>query len=638
MSFLRNGLRTPRAVLRLLLLVLPFATAAQTRLDPVAITGTREPQALSRSSADLVVIDAEAIRNSTADSVEDLLRRAAGVQLARNGGPGQASGYFVRGMTTSGTLVLVDGVRIGSATLGQVDFEALSLAQIDRIEVLRGPASSLYGADGVGGVIQIFTRRGDGSPRVVGGAAIGGYGSRQGDLGVSGSQGAFDYAVSLAGEKSRGVSAVRPGDQFGSFNPDDDGFTRKSGTLRLGYTPAAGHRIGVSLLESHLNARYDSAEFDADFNPDPSPDFRNHLKTRVAAIDYRGVVTKAWTTSVQLARNVDDAKSGGTTTSRFRTERDQATWQNALVLAPDQQLVLAYEHLRERASAEVFGDDPKRHNNAFVAGYSGQFGALGLQGDLRRDDNSAYGGNTTGRLGLSFEVMRGLKLRALAGTSFRAPTFNDLFYPDFGIPPGTTGFQIEPERGRSFEVGATWQSAASRVSLTVYRNRVRDLIGYEPNLDENFEPLGLCPPGYNFGCARNIGRARLQGVSLSASQRWGGLELSGGVELLDAKDTQTGQRLNRRAAHQESLAASWSVDAWSVGAALLVVGSRPDGPGFTLGGYGTLDLRGSWRFLPNWRAEAKLLNALDHRIEPVRDYRGLGRQAWIGVRFDGQGL
>ena len=642
MSIHRNGQRTPRAALRLLLLALPLSTAAQSRLDPVTITATREPQALSRSHADIVVIDSETIRNSSADSVEDLLRRAAGVQITRNGGPGQTSGYLVRGTGTSSTVILVDGVRIGSATLGQAELEALSLSQIERIEVLRGPASSLYGADAVGGVIQIFTRRGEGAPRITGTAAIGGYRSAQGELGISGSHGPFDYAASLGAERSDGVSAVRPGDAFGTFNPDDDGFKRKAGNLRLGWTPAPGHRLGVSLLETRLDSQYDSAEFDAEFNPDPSPDFRSRLRTRVAALDYRGAVTGHWTTSVQLGHSIDDSKSGGTTTSRFKTERDQATWQNALTLASDQQLVLAYEHLRERASGDVFADSLKRHNNAFVAGYSGRFAAVGLQADVRHDDNSAYGGNTTGRIGLSFEPMRGLKLRALAGTSFRAPTFNDLYFPDFGIPPGTPGFEIKPEEGRSVEIGATWESGDTRVSITAYRNKVKDLIGYEPNFDdETFEPLGLCPPGYAFGCARNVGRARLQGLSFAGSQRWGALELSGSVELLDATDTDTGNRLNRRAAHQESVALTWSEDAWNAGAAFVFVGSRPDGPPgttFTLGGYGVLDLRASWRLMPQWRLEAKLLNALDRRVEPLRDYQGLGRQAWLGVRFDGQGL
>ena len=201
--------------------------------------------------------------------------------------------------------------------------------------------------------------------------------------------------------------------------------------------------------------------------------------------------------------------------------------------------------------------------------------------------------------------------------------------------------KVVPASARSFEIGASWESGDTRLSVTAYRNDVRDLIGYEPNIDENFEPLGLCPPGYAFGCARNIGRARLQGLTFAGAQRWRQWELSGNVELLDATDSDTGNRLNRRAAHQESVTLTWTEDAWTAGAALVFVGSRPDGsPGttFVLGGYGVLDLRATWRFMPKGRLEAKLLNALDHRVEPLRDYQGLGRQAWIGVRFDGQGL
>lgn len=626
MSNFRKGLRTPIAACCLLFLVLlPLGAAAQSQLDPVVITGTREPQALSRSSADIVVIDAETIRNTTADSVEDLLRRAAGIQIIRNGGPGQSSGYLVRGMSTNGTLVLIDGVRVGSATLGQIDLESLSLAQIDRIEVLRGPASSLYGADGVGGVVQIFTRRGEGPPRVTGGVSIGGYRSRHGDLGASGSQGDFDYAASLGRDSSRGVSATRPGAQSGIFNPDDDGYSRNFANLRLGYTPTPGHRIGVTVLESRLNSQYDSADFDAEFNPDPSADFRTRLTTRVAAIDYRGDITSAWTTSLQLANDVDDSRSGGMTISRFKTERDQATWQNALRFGPDQQIVLAYEYLRERAAADVFADTQRRHNNAFVVGYAGQFAGISLQADLRRDDSSVWGGVTTGRLGWSYQIVRGLKVRALAGTSFRAPTFNDTSFPFFGIPT------IRPEHGRSIEIGANWQSGTTSAAVTVYRNRVRDLIGFDP------DPTGTdCPPGF-FGCAANTSRARLQGATLSAAQRWGGLDVRATVDFLDATDADTGVRLARRAAHQETLAADYAVGDWSIGGSLLDVGSRPDG-GVVLGGYAVVDVRATWRFLPTWRVEAKLLNALDHRIEPLRDYQGLGRQAWIGVRFDGQGL
>jgi vitamin B12 transporter len=161
---------------------------------------------------------------------------------------------------------------------------------------------------------------------------------------------------------------------------------------------------------------------------------------------------------------------------------------------------------------------------------------------------------------------------------------------------------------------------------------VRDLIGYQA--DRSF-----CPPdpGYNFGCAGNTSRARLQGVTLTGSQRWAALKLRGSVDFLDAKDADTGQRLRRRAAHQESVSADYDLDAWTLGASVLRVGARPDG-GVQLGSYATLDLSARWRFASQWQLEAKLLNATDRDVEPARDYQGLGRQAWVGVRFDGQGL
>jgi vitamin B12 transporter len=601
--------------------LVPLGATAQSQLDPVFITGTREPQALSRSTADVVVIDATTIRNTSADSVEDLLRREAGMQIARNGGPGQSSGYFLRGASSNGTVVLIDGVRVGSATLGQAEFESLSLAQIDHIEVLRGPASSLYGADAVGGVIQIFTKRGDGAMSLTGHAEYGTYSSWLGTLGISGAQSGFDYAVSGGRESSNGVSVIRPNDQFGNFNPDDDGYKRTFANLKLGYTPAPGHRVGLTVVASKLDAQYDSSF------PDPATsDYRNHLKSSLASLDYRGQISSLWTTTLQASKNIDDLDSGAETPTRFKTERQQATWQNALRLAPGQQVVLAYEYLHEKASGDVFTDGPSRNNNAFIAGYSGAFGAAGLEASLRHDDNSAYGNNTTGSVGLSYEVMPGLKLRVLGGTTFRAPTFNDLYYPGFGVST------IKAERGKSFEVGAAWQSGGTTASATLYRNDVKDLIGYQPDPTQ-------CPddPAYAFGCADNTSRARLKGATLTFGQRWGGLSLRGIVDLLDATDRDTGVRLARRAAHQETLTADYDFAAWTVGGSIVDVGARPDA-GAVLGGYALVDLRTTWRFAPQWRLEAMLTNALDHRVEPARDYQGPGRQAWIGIRYDGKGL
>ncbi|WP_431052317.1 TonB-dependent receptor domain-containing protein [Roseateles sp. L2-2] len=605
--------------------IAPSIAFAQSSLDPVIVIGTREPQALSKSVADVVLIDADTIRDSGAGSVEDLLRRYAGLQITRNGGPGQSGGYLLRGANTTGTVVMIDGVRVGSATLGQAAFEAMSLSNIDRIEVLRGPASGLYGADAVGGVIQITTKKGQGPLNLTANAAVGEYASRLGSVGVSGAQAGFDYAASLSRETSDGISSIRPNDVNGYYNPDRDGFRRTTGSARLGFTPAEGHRIGVTATESKLNAQYDSANFGGppDFLSDPTPDFRNRLTTRVVSADYRGTLSPIWTTTVQISHGLDDSRSGAPDPARFTTKRDQATWQNALRLSPDQQVVLAYEHLNETADG-VTTSTLKRKNDAYIAGYSGQFGPASLEASLRHDDSNAYGTSTTGSIGASYALTSTLKVRAVAGKTFRAPTFNETDYPFYGTA-------VKPEDGRSVELGVNWRSGASSASATVYRNKVDNLIGYNPDPDGT-----QCPPGY-FGCSYNIAKAKLQGATLSGAHRFGNLSLSATVDFLDAKDEQTGSRLPRRAAHQESISADYDTGVWSVGTSLTEVGARPD-VGAQLGAYTVVDVRATWRFLPQWRLEAKVLNAADRDVQPVYTYQGLGRQAWVGVRYDMKGF
>lgn len=628
MRFSFQVLRAPMAVFSLCCAIsaaFSGPVSAQTQLNTVVITATREPTPLSRVTSDVIVIDAERIRSSTADSVEDLLRREAGLQVTRNGGPGKSGGYYLRGSSTNSTVVLIDGVRIGSATLGQAELDALAVSQIDHIEVLRGPASSLYGADAVGGVVHIFTRRGQAIAQFAAAAMVGGYGSRQLEMVGSGANSGLDYAASLSRETSKGVSALKPGDQFGNYNPDADGYGRSSGTLNLGFTPANGHRVGLKVVQSRLNTQYDSAEYLADFTQDATPDFRSRSVNQVVALDYRGVISPSLTTSLQFALNKDDSISGASQAQRYLTERKQFSAQTAWKLDNDKQLVAVFEHLGESAQADAYLASVKRSNNAVALGYSGQYGAHAVQADIRRDNSSVYAGITTGRVGWSMEVATGWRVRALTGTTFRAPSFNDLYFPDYGVST------VRPEQGRSVEAGISWSSAQSVASATVYQNKVRDQIDYQPD-------ASFCPPsvGYQYGCAANVSRARLTGATLTASSRIGGLNVRGSVDFLDAKDATTGKRLNRRATHQESFSADYATGAWNFGASLLAVGSRPDG-GVQLSGYETVDLRTTWRVAPQWLLEAKLLNATDRQYESVRDYQNLGRQAWIGVRFDSKG-
>lgn len=586
------------------------------------VTGAREAQPRAALAGDVVVVDRRQIEASSADSLEDLLRREAGLQLARSGGPGAASGVLIRGAFSGQTLVLVDGVRIGAATAGQAEFEAISLAQVERVEVLRGPASSLYGADAVGGVVQIFTRRADGTTAWRAQAGAGGLGARDAALSGQGAVGPLRWSAGVSHEQARGVSALRPGDLFGNHNPDADGFQRRNLQLALSAEPAPGQRLELRGLASRLNAQYDGSEFlPPSFAQDPSPDFRNRTSIHSAALVWRARWGEALTSQVQVADQASDARLGGRAIDRFRTDRRQADAQLSWTPRAGQQWTLALEDLHEDARSSAYLADAGRHNRAAVLAYAGESGGSALQAELRRDDNSVYGGNTTARLGGSQALGGGWRLRALAGTTFRAPSFNDLVFPGYGVPG------LAPERGRSAEIGLAWQGAQGGLDATLFHNRVRGLIGYEPDATR-------CPrdPAYAFGCARNIGQARLQGLSLGGRWQRGAWTLNGQAEFLDATDRDTGQRLTRRAAQQQSLALRWRDGAWSAGAELLHVGDRPEGSA-RLPGYASVDLQAGWRAATGLRVEFRLNNAFDRDIVPARDYRAWPRQGWFGLRW-----
>ena len=600
------------------------AVAPAQAAEQVVVTASREPLALQRLAADLAAIEADRVRESSADSLADLLRREAGVQLSRNGGPGHATGLSIRGAPATQVVVLVDGMRVGSATLGSTALESLPLAQVDRIEVLRGPGSSLYGADAVGGVVQVFTKAGEPGRQVEGRAAVGGYGSRELAAGLRGAQGAWDWAATLSHEASDGVSTLRPGDQFGNHNPDRDGHRLDAAQLRVGFAPVRGQRLGASWLRTRLRSQYDSSEFlPPTFAQDNTPDFRTRQATEVATLDWRGTLGASLSGSARAARSVDDTRDGGTQTDRFRTERRLVGAQLAWNAGAAGQLVGALERQEDRGRSTSYAAPVQRRNTAAVLEWTGRAGAFAWQADARRDDASDHAAVNTGRLGGAVQLAPGLRLRALAGSTFRAPSFNDLYFPGYGVPT------LRAERGRSAEVGLSWRHAGGEAALTLWRNRVRDLIGYQPDASQ-------CPPdpAYAFGCAGNTARAKLHGATLSARQRIGAVwTLRGQLDFLEARDESTGQRLPRRAAHQASAEAAWTQGDWSASAALLRVGERPDA-GKRLAAETTLDLQAGWRLAKGWQLQAKLLNATDRDLEPARDYQGLGRQAWLVLRHD----
>lgn len=611
------------------LLCAAFAASAQ---PTVVVSGSRDALSPSRLTADVVVIDNDALRRSPADSLADLLRREAGLQMSRPGGPGAATSLFLRGAGTGQTAVWIDGVRVGSATLGQPSFETLPLAQIERIEILRGPGSSLYGADAIGGVIRITTRRGDGPSRIEADAALGGYGSVSTSAAATASSGPWSLSAAASHEKSDGVSALRPSANsafYAPYNPDADGYRLDSVQGRVSWQPVPGQSLGLALLRTRLNAQYDAAEFLPGGAQDSSFDYRNRAGTATSALDWRGSLAAEWTGSATLASSQDDVRSGKDDAQRYRTRRERASAQLAWNGGAFGQWVGAVERSDERAESSDLSADVRRSGQAAVVAWTGDAAAWSWQADARRDRTAGTAAVDTGRLGIAWRWSPTLRLRALAGTSFRAPSFNDLYYPGYGVPT------VGPERGRSAEIGLNWAASDGDLGLTLYRQRVRDLIATETDRSR-------CPPDPSYDafgvCARNIDRARLDGATLSASQRLGAWQWRVQFDALSAKDAATGARLQRRASRQATLSADWESGDWRAGASLLALGERPDkdadGNDVTLAAQTTIDLYAGWRFAPRWTLRARLLNATDRDIEPSPGARAPGRQAWLGLRYE----
>jgi vitamin B12 transporter len=226
------------------------------RLDPLSVTATRGLQPTVDLLADVTVIDRDEIARAGVQSLAELLQRQPGTEIVQNGGPASVSGVFLRGASTTQTLVLVDGIRLTSSTTGSTALEAIPLDQIERIEVLRGPASSLYGADAIGGVIQVFTRRGteDFSANVA--AGYGTYSTRTVTGGVSGSAGPLRVSVQGGATKSAGFNAIVNPSNF-SFNDDPDGYDNANISAYAALPWADGQQLTAQYFRNRLNAQFD---------------------------------------------------------------------------------------------------------------------------------------------------------------------------------------------------------------------------------------------------------------------------------------------------------------------------------------------------------------------------------------------
>ena len=584
------------------------------RLEEVIVTASRRPERLVDTLVSASLMDRNTIETRQYASFAQLLADLPGVVVANNGGLGKASSLFIRGAEADHNLVLVNGLRWSSTTLGTAAVQDLPLELIERIEVVRGPRSSLYGADAVGGVVQIFTRRAPASstPRW---DALAGYGSAQTrnlavNAGASTERGFWQLGVSSL--ESNGTNSCRG---FGApifagcftDEPDKDGYRNTSVTARGGV-----EFDSRATLEGFASLTTGRTEFDGSF--------QNSSKIRQGGVGASLALQRSEDRRVtlQVGRTIDESRnfSGSTFVSRFDTARDSASVQADQPITATLSAVIGTDYLRDSVSSTTAYTETSRQNLGLFAELQQQLGAHTVQAGLRYDDNQRYGGKSTASIGWGWKFRPSWQLSATAGNGFKAPSFNELYFPGF------SNAALKPENSTSIETSLRWNDNGTSFGVTAYENRIDDLIGF----DANFSPV-------------NIDETRIRGLELTGATMLGAWRLNGSAEWLTPRNqspgSNQGKLLPRRAKQVAKLDLERSLGAVTLGARTQYQGRRYDNLANTrvLNPWFLLDLRAEWAVNSTLRVQARLDNALDRRYESASFYAQPGREWHLSLRY-----
>ncbi len=581
---------------------------AVTTADPIVVTATRTAQTVDGAMAPVTVITREDIETRQVRSLQDLLRGSAGMNVGNAGGAGKATNVFLRGTESDHVLVLIDGVKVGSASLGTAPFQDLPVEQIERVEIVRGPRSHLYGSEAIGGVIQIFTRRGGGelTPSVsVGG---GSFGTTNGSLSLSGGGDDGWFNVGLSGERTDGFDACsgEPG-VAGCFNtePDDDGYENAAGSLRAGYRFDGGTEIDFHYLASDNETDFDG-------------DFQNETETEQEVLGGGIRLAPGDNTMVKLdlGRSEDLTTNllDGAFASRFDTIRDSATVQVDQFVGDDHMFTAGVDYIDDRVESDLAFVETERDNVGLFTQYQGSFGQQELQLGLRRDDNEQFGEKTTGGITLGHRLAGGQRVTLSYATAFKAPSFNELYFPGFGNP------DLGPEESDSVELGIA--SAGGRWAVYLFDTDIDDLIGIDP---DTFAPV-------------NIDAARIRGLEITYNTTLADWILNASLTLLDPENRSAGldgNQLPRRA--EETLRVDLDRDfgRFSAGATLIAEGRKYDDLANTreIDAYATVDVRGAMRFGDDWQLQLRIVNLFDEAYETASFFNQSERAAYLTLRY-----
>jgi len=565
--------------------------------ETILVTASRIEEDAADTLASASIIDRTAIEMSQAPDLLELLRLQTGVDIVRSGPAGSQTSLFLRGTNSNHTLVLIDGVRVNSTNTGSLAWENLPLAQIERIEIVRGPRASFYGADAIGGVIQIFTREAN---RLTGRVTYGSYGTKEVGASVGYHQQDSAFSMTADWRDSDGFSAQN--ENGFAYDPDKDGYSTFNISLRGRYAATEGSSLKYSLLYTDNENAFDQGISDS--------------QQRVLGLAWAFCGNCKLQQSLNFGYtkdNLDTKTAYGT--SALISDHISTDWQGRLDF-DGKQLTFGIDYDSE-SGRNRDNYNESRHNLAAYTGLSLETGLGEGQFALRFDDSSVYGNNLSGSAAWGFFLGDRVKLIASYGTAYRAPTMGELYSPGFfGSFAGNP--DLDAETSASAELALRWSiSRQQTLDISLFSTRIDDMIAFA---------------GIDFQ-AININEAAIDGLEAEYSLQAGAWQFTANGTLQETEDKSTGAELLRRPKQKYSLVLDrhWENGAW-LGAEVFYSGKREDF-GATLGSYTLLNLRAGLPLGGGFRIEGRVENALDEFYQPASGFNAADRSYFVSINW-----
>jgi vitamin B12 transporter len=604
------------------------------KTSDVFVTATRTRIPKKNVIADITLISEEQIKLAGSSSLPELLQRQPGIEISNNGGQGKVSTLFLRGASSTHSVILLDGIRIDSATAGLTAIENIPLSQIEKIEIVRGPASSLYGQDAIGGVIQIFTKKGLNGFKPYISFGYGKYNTSIAQGGIRGGDDTTSYAINLSSQNSTGFSAFEPNTNPAAtaniYNLDKDGYRNKSVSASLSHKINEKLDINFQYFLSQGKNKYDNRYA----NWDPSIDWKNTQDQESLSGTVNSQLTNYWKSSLRVGLGIDDYVekqryiSGATreVDNVYKTIQNQITWQNDLIL-PLGSLVLLYDKLDQKINVTDTSYSKKdRQNDAYMIGYNLNQANHNFQANVRKDFNSVYRDATTGNIGYSYAIDSNWSIASSFGTAFRSPTFNYLYYGSSANP------DLQPEKSKNIEAQLKYQSDAEFFSFVTFKNKITDFI--ISNGTTGYRPY-------------NINTAEIYGATVSSSHFINHFQVKSSFTVQSPMNESADKYLPRRSNFFGTVGLNYFIQNWNLGFEATGSGNRYNDAEnlFNIPGYIKTNLFADYQITKNLAMNARVDNVLGKNYtyayegNPTTDgfrYQTPSQSFFISLRYEPQ--